>query len=271
MAKITKVSAQKKVGRYNIFLDGQYSFSVSDKTLAEFRLFQNTELTDAEIKKIKQFDLDAQASDLAAKYLSYQPRTIHEVQIYLQKQDVAQGAIDAAIKQMQELGYLDDEKYAALFIKNDLQVGKDGSYNIAQKLRQKGVKTDIIEEAINQVEDEQWAQVGYKLVKNMVLKQNKLSLRELTRKIKTKLMSHGFSSVISDLVIDMLDLQEEDDAQLEALKVQGIKAYKKFKKYDDPIKRIKITQYLITHGFNSTEASSFLDGDVIPLEELDEY
>ena len=76
---ITKVSAQKRPGRYNIFIDGKYAFSAGEKTLAEFVLLKGKELNDEQVEKIRQFDADAKASDLAAHFLSYEPRTIFEV------------------------------------------------------------------------------------------------------------------------------------------------------------------------------------------------
>ena len=69
MAIITKVSAQKRPGRYNIFLDGHYAFSVSEKTLAEFVLLKGQELTDQQIDQVRSFDADAKATELAARYL----------------------------------------------------------------------------------------------------------------------------------------------------------------------------------------------------------
>jgi len=46
MAIITNVSTQKQKKRYNIFLDGQYAFSVSENILIKKRLFKGTNLTD---------------------------------------------------------------------------------------------------------------------------------------------------------------------------------------------------------------------------------
>lgn len=126
MPKITKVSAQKRSGRYNIFLDNKYAFSASERTLTEFRLFKDSVLTEKEIEKIKQFDTDAKASELAARYLSYQIRTIDEVRQYLVKHELSPEAIDSAIEEFINLGYLNDLEYARLFIKNDLAVGQDG-------------------------------------------------------------------------------------------------------------------------------------------------
>ena len=76
---ITKVSAQRRPRRYNIFLDGKYAFSAGEKTVAEFILLKGKELDDAQVEKIRQFDADAKASDLAAHFLSYEPRTVFEV------------------------------------------------------------------------------------------------------------------------------------------------------------------------------------------------
>ena len=56
MAVITKVSTQKRKGYFNIFLDNQFAFGVSEKILTEYRLFKGTELTDEQIEEIKQRD-----------------------------------------------------------------------------------------------------------------------------------------------------------------------------------------------------------------------
>ena len=70
---ITKVSAQRRPGRYNIFLDGKYAFSASEKTIAEFVLLKGKELNDDQIEQVRQFDADAKASDLAAHFFFYLP------------------------------------------------------------------------------------------------------------------------------------------------------------------------------------------------------
>ena len=43
MPIITKISTQKRKGRYNIFIDNEYAFSVSERTLAEKRLLKGIE------------------------------------------------------------------------------------------------------------------------------------------------------------------------------------------------------------------------------------
>lgn len=268
---ITKVSAQKRPGRYNIFLDGKYAFSAGEKTVAEFVLLKGKDLDNTQVEQIRQFDADAKASDLAAHFLSYEPRTIFEVLQYLKKHEISDEAASSAVNQLNELGYLDDRQYTKLFIKNDLRVGTDGPKSLLRKLTQKGVDPEIGQTELDQVADEDWLEVGQRVIKSMTHQAGKIAQRELKRKMKTKLLMHGFDGGISGEIIASLDLEEDEDLQLEALRKQGIKAYKRFRRYDESERKFKIKKYLFSHGFSSSEIDAFLSGEIVDFDELAEY
>ena len=268
---ITKVSAQKRPGRYNIFLDGKYAFSAGEKTVAEFVLLKEKELDDEQVEKIRQFDAAAKASDLAAHFLSYEPRTIFEVLQYLKKHEISDEAANSAVNQLNELGYLDDRQYAKLFIKNDLRVGSDGPKSLLRKLTQKGVDPEISQTELDEVMDEDWIEVGQRVIKSMIHQAGKLAQRELKRKMKTKLLMHGFDGGISSEIIASLDLEDDEDLQMQALKKQGIKAYKRFRRYDESECKFRMKKYLFSHGFSTSEIDAFLNGEVINFDDLAEY
>lgn len=268
---ITKVSAQKRPGRYNIFLDSKYAFSAGEKTVAEFVLLKGKELDDEQVEKIRQFDADAKASDLAAHFLSYEPRTIFEVLQYLKKHEISDEAANSAVNQLNELGYLDDRQYAKLFIKNDLRVGSDGPKSLLRKLTQKGVDPEISQTELDEVMDEDWIEVGQRVIKSMIHQAGKLAQRELKRKMKTKLLMHGFDGGISSEIIASLDLEDDEDLQMQALKKQGIKAYKRFRRYDESECKFRMKKYLFSHGFSTSEIDAFLNGEVINFDDLAEY
>mgnify|MGYP003584969031 FL=1 len=271
MAIITKVSAQKRQGRYNIFLDQEYAFSVSEKTLAEFVLLKGQELSPQKINEILDYEASAKASDLAARYLSYQPRTIKEVTDYLSQHEISRSAAKRAVNELTQLGYLDDAAYARLFVKNNLQVGKNGPGAVRRDLKKKGVDDDLIEAALADVTDEEWAGVGKRLVKSLLGQQGKIAKREVDRKMQTKLLSHGFSGSLAQAVTQDLVPEADEDQERAALAKQGLKAYKRFKRYEPGIREQKMRQYLYSHGFSGDEISAFLAGEIIPLEELEEY
>ncbi len=268
---ITKVSAQKRPGRYNIFLDGKYAFSAGEKTVAEFVLLKGKELDDEQVEKIRQFDAAAKASDLAAHFLSYEPRTIFEVLQYLKKHEISDEAANSAVNQLNELGYLDDRQYAKLFIKNGLRVGSDGPKSLLRKLTQKGVDPEISQTELDEVMDEDWIEVGQRVIKSMIHQAGKLAQRELKRKMKTKLLMHGFDGGISSEIIASLDLEDDEDLQMQALKKQGIKAYKRFRRYDESECKFRMKKYLFSHGFSTSEIDAFLNGEVINFDDLAEY
>ena len=268
---ITKVSAQKRPGRYNIFLDGKYAFSAGEKTVAEFVILKEKELDDEQVEKIRQFDAAAKASDLAAHFLSYEPRTIFEVLQYLKKHEISDEAANSAVNQLNELGYLDDRQYAKLFIKNDLRVGSDGPKSLLRKLTQKGVDPEISQTELDEVMDEDWIEVGQRVIKSMIHQAGKLAQRELKRKMKTKLLMHGFDGGISSEIIASLDLEDDEDLQMQALKKQGIKAYKRFRRYDESECKFRMKKYLFSHGFSTSEIDAFLNGEVINFDDLAEY
>lgn len=271
MAIITKVSAQKKAGRYNIFLDGTYAFSASEKTLAEFVLLKGKELTSEQIDQIKKFDQDAKATDLAARYLSYQPRTIFEIQQYLLKHQISNEAIQAAIGELSDLGYLDDRQYVKLFLKNNFRVGRDGPRSVTNKLKQKGIDSQIIEEELMEPTSSDWLEICQRLLKSLRHQIGKISERALKQKAITKLMAHGFDLAIAQAAVEAQDFAADEEEKLSALKKQGIKAYKKYRHYDKREREYKIKSYLFAHGFESSEIEAFLAGEVIDLTELSEY
>ncbi len=271
MVIITKLSAQQRPGRYNLFLDNHYAFSVSERTVAEFVLLKGKELTDEEINKIQEFDTNAKASDLAAKYLSYEMRTVYEVLQYLKKKGISLEAAQNAVDELVSLGYLNDEQYAQLFIKQNLNIGNEGPRSIQNKLAKKGIGNDIIENELEKIDEDSWIDPGVKAVKSLTNKVGSVSKTELEQKIRTKLMTRGFNSDMISSVISALDLNSSSEDELEALKKQGIKAYKRFRRFDERERKFKIKRYLYTHGFSSGEIEAFLNGEVIPLDELEDY
>ena len=55
------------------------------------------------------------------------------------------------------------------------------------------------------------------------------------------------------------------------MKKQGIKAWRRYRRDDDFKRRQKVKRYLFQHGFSSGEIDIFLSGEVVNLEEIDEY
>lgn len=112
MAKITKISTQKRAGRYNLELDGRFAFGISENVLAKFGLMKGRELDKEEIERIKAADLVDQGLKVALNYLSPAIRTKKQVANRLKSKDIKEGVIDQVIDYLVEQKLLDDATYA---------------------------------------------------------------------------------------------------------------------------------------------------------------
>lgn len=259
MPKISKVSAQKRAGRYNIFLDGRYAFSASENTVAKYVLLPGKELSDQQVEDIKQSDAVSRAEDLAARYLSYQPRSVFEVESYLLKKGLEPDAANAAVSQLANLGYLDDEKYASLVVQDSIHVGNNGPAKLRLKLKQKGVPDEAIEAALAETKDDDWSDMASRILRPLASQKGRISQRQLENKARQRLYSHGFSGDLAAELLAETDLSQDEDLQESALAKQGERAWRRYSRYDPRERRQKVRAALFRQGFASGEISSFLD------------
>ena len=91
--KITSITTQKRPGRFNVFLDGNYAFSVSEDVLIKFQLSKGKELDSADLEEIFQADALSKALNKALDYLSYSLRTEKETRQKLAKEGLADDII----------------------------------------------------------------------------------------------------------------------------------------------------------------------------------
>lgn len=73
--KVTKIVAQKRAGRYNIYLDEQYAFPISESVMIKFRVFKGMEVDEQLQAAMIAADDVSKAYTRALDYLSHQLRT----------------------------------------------------------------------------------------------------------------------------------------------------------------------------------------------------
>jgi regulatory protein len=151
MGTITALEIQKRnKERVNVYLDGEYTFSLALIEAAKLRKGQP--LTDAEIDALRGEDDVTRAVDYAANFLSYRPRSVAEVRRNLEKKDLPEAVIEQAIDRLQQLGYVDDVAFARYWLENRDTFKPRGPAALRYELRQKGVAEDIIGAALESLD-----------------------------------------------------------------------------------------------------------------------
>src|SRR5450631_97093 len=88
------------------------------------------------------------ALDLGYAYLNRRERTVAEVRAQLERKGVSPELIDPALRTFAEQGFLDDERFAQLFVSDKRELEQWGSERIRRGLLARGIDREIVERAL---------------------------------------------------------------------------------------------------------------------------
>ena len=88
------------------------------------------------------------AVELAFRFLGRRDRTVAEVRRHLERKEVNEAAIEHAVAELAEQGYLDDARYAQRFAEDRIALDGWGSDRIERKLVELGVEREHVSAAL---------------------------------------------------------------------------------------------------------------------------
>jgi regulatory protein len=74
--------------------------------------------------------------------------SVHEMRLYLERRAEDKNAVRPILERLKQNSYLDDARYARQFVRNRVEIRKQGSFRIARDLRARGVPDRHIEAAL---------------------------------------------------------------------------------------------------------------------------
>jgi regulatory protein len=147
--KISAVTAQRNdPDRVNVSIDGEFAFGLSADLALEAGLYAGLELDDATLKQLLAQDETRKATSAALRLLAHRPRAVVELTRRLRQKGYGPDAIDGAIAKLREWHYLDDGDFARRWVETRQLHRPRAARLITQELRQKGVDTETIDEAL---------------------------------------------------------------------------------------------------------------------------
>lgn len=249
--KITKITAQKRPGRYNIFVDDQFAFAVGENVLIQFHLIKDQVLTPEQAEQIQQSEQKDYAYNQALNYLSYQLRSIAEVKTYLKCQDIDAPTITEIITKLEKNHYLDDLQYAESFVRTEFKTTLDGPKKIQHKLQQKYIAPALIQQALLLYTTEQQVINATKLAQKCWRQNQQHPHKRRLQKVLQRLIAAGFSSEINQLVLQDLPQIKDDMQEQELLQKTLQKLWPRYQAKDQG--RNKLYAALLRRGFTSDQ------------------
>lgn len=205
--EVTAIKAQKRnKDRVNIYLDGEYSFSV--KMIVAASLQRGDYLADEEIKELQMQDAFQKAYDRALNYLAYRPRSSAEVSRYLAGKRVPSQVGEEVLQRLSAAGLLDDLAFARYWVENRETFRPRGRRLLRQELRQKGVDDELIAEALGEVDEEESA---YQAALRQARKYAGLDDGLFRQRMHNFLRRRGFSyEVVRETISRLLQQRSEE-------------------------------------------------------------
>lgn len=213
MPQITQVTPQKTKGFFNVFIDGRFAFGLDSETLVKEKIAEDKNLTEADVKRLKETSLYSKLLNSALNFLSFRPRSKKELSGNLKTKVykiLGKGNLELGVKleaqvisKIEALGYLNDEEFARWWVEQRTS-GRNprGPALIKKELFGKGVGREIIEGALGRFRGAVSAENLREILarKGRLLK-NKPRL-EQRRKLYAYLIRRGFDFEASRAAVD---------------------------------------------------------------------
>lgn len=164
MSKVTDIQLQKNnAARYSVFLDGEFSFGISDIDLYNLGIKIGMEVDDEFMKLIEETVDFKKCLDYATNLVSKKMYSKKELADKLAIRGYTVSAVNSTMDIMEEYGYINDDVYAKTYC--EFKGKKDGAKKIRYELVQKGIRKDIIEKYVSEIENED---ILFKLLENKI-------------------------------------------------------------------------------------------------------
>lgn len=210
MSVITKIEVQKKnKERVNIYLDGEYAFSIS----AELIYKENIKVKDVVdfemLKSVADKESYIRCKNSALKMIERSYKTENEVIEKLKIKGYEQKHIEKSIEFLKEYKFLNDDYYAEAFIRDKLS--SKGSQRIRQELIKKGISRDIIEKNIYEIDKDTEKNIARELAnkKLRVIQKSEKDNYKISGKLYRFLISRGYTyDIVKEVVKDVMSMDE---------------------------------------------------------------
>lgn len=148
--QITKVApAAKTPGRYNIFVDGQYSFSLDELQLVQAGLHSGLAIDEEQLAKFRNESEFGKNYIRAIDLISRRLRSEKEIRDYARRKSWTADNTERVIERLKARGYLNDKVFAESFVRARQNAGKYSRRRIELDLRRKGIADSIVKEVLH--------------------------------------------------------------------------------------------------------------------------
>lgn len=154
MGKITALEPQRRSGRINVFVDGEFALGLHTSVAEDKGLRVGLEITADELLAVSKDEERRRAVANAVRMLESRSRSRGEIEARLQERAYSTEAIEAVIAQLTRAGLVDDTAFAKEWVGTRSKAREPvGRIRLRHELKLKGIPQDLVEQAIGDVDE----------------------------------------------------------------------------------------------------------------------
>lgn len=154
---ITAIEPRRK-GLCALYIDGECAVRLDAETVLGHRFDVGREITDEQLRAcIADSDLK-RCKDKAMWLIGYRDHSRREL-IDKLRRDYSAEAAEAAVSRLEELGLLDDGRFARRYAADLVNLKHLSARGVRQKLREKGIDRELIDEVMDELQPDEDAAI----------------------------------------------------------------------------------------------------------------
>jgi regulatory protein len=200
---ITRIQkCRRERNRYEISVDEEVAFQVSESVLTKSGLYSGKSIDQETIDRIILADTRERAHHIAVNFISYRPRSSKEVTDKLTRKGFTADLAREVVERLRELMLINDLEFARMFIRDKLRGKPMGRALLRRKLLDKGISFQATERVLKEYVTDENEQEAAKALAIRKLKMSRARFSDLEPVVRQKrladyLLNRGFSSEVA--------------------------------------------------------------------------
>ncbi|MBN2424444.1 MAG: RecX family transcriptional regulator [Calditrichaceae bacterium] len=204
---IDKIEKQKNKNIYHLYAENAILMTLTEDTIVKFNIYGGKEISQNQLDEIHDYDQTIQCVHQAYRFLSRRAHLVKEIERKLYKKSYSKTTINKAVAILKEKGYLYDEDFITMYIREEINIKRSGPLLIRKKLMEKGASREQVDKQIEQLYDEE--KQKYNAGKLLIKKQmNKTTVtRTEIQKLQRFLLSKGYGWDVIHFCLDKYTIE----------------------------------------------------------------
>jgi regulatory protein len=202
---VTAIEPQaRRPERVSVFVDGEFALGMHAEVAAAAGLKVGDRISVPELQALARSEELRRVRESALHLLGYRARSRAELRRRLLRKGYDPEVTDEALAALDRSGLINDAEFSQSWVRARTGSRPMGRTRIAAELRQKGVERELIEQALEPLDQERELDLALAVGRQKVEQLRGEDVRAARRKLSSALMRRGFGWDVTARVLDIL-------------------------------------------------------------------